>query len=248
MRVGFEIGAGPMTPVSPFLTPISSQSAKPTTSTISQPLRSLRRPTYGRFFAEQFLFGAEADNKLTGIDMVVDRDGRAYVANIGFDHYGGEAGRPTVLTLVEPDGTVRVVADDLLVPKGMVITPERELIVAESWRRRLTSFDIRDDGTLINRRVFADLEGVIPDGICLDRDGAIWFASLHDAFEVVRVERGGKVLDRVSTGRGEAIACVLGGDAGRTLYVCVSDHLLPGDSTVVRSGRIEAVDVDVPAW
>lgn len=181
-------------------------------------------------------------------DMVVDGRGRAYVGNIGFDFYSGEEGRPTVLTMVEVDGTVRVVADDLLVPNGAVITPSGQLVIAESWRNRLTCFDIADDGGLANRAVFADLgAGTIPDGICLDAEGAVWFASLHDRFEVVRVARGGEVLDRVPTGTHEPIACVLGGDDGRTLFVCTSEHLKPEESVVARTGRIEAVTVDVPA-
>jgi len=180
-------------------------------------------------------------------DMVVDALGRAYVGNIGFDFYAGESMRPTVLTMVDVDGAVRVVAEDVVVPNGMAITPEGRLIVAESWRHQLTSFAIEPDGTLTDRAVFAELGQDIPDGMCLDAEGAVWYASLHDRFEVVRVAPGGTVLDRVSSGTREPIACALGGPRGTTLFVCTSDHLRPEESTTARSGAIEVVEVDVPA-
>ncbi|HEX7094265.1 MAG TPA: SMP-30/gluconolactonase/LRE family protein, partial [Acidimicrobiales bacterium] len=102
-------------------------------------------------------------------DMVVDSHGRAYVGNIGFDFYGGEQPRTTTLVLVEPDGRVRTVADDLLVPNGMVLLAEEsELVVAESFAHRLTAFTIQPDGSLTDRRCYADLDGQIPDGICKD--------------------------------------------------------------------------------
>src|SRR5579863_2626881 len=108
-------------------------------------------------------------------DMVVDRTGRAYVGNFGFDLIKGEAPRPTVLLRVERDGNVRVAADDLHFPNGMVITPDgKTLIVAETYGARLTAFDIQLDGALANRRVFAAVEGMRPDGICLDAEGAVW--------------------------------------------------------------------------
>jgi len=95
-------------------------------------------------------------------DMVVDREGRAYVGNIGFDFHAGEAFRPTAIALVTPDGTVSVAADEVACPNGSVIAPDgRTLIVAESFGMRLMEFDIAADGTLTDRRVFAELGGLV---------------------------------------------------------------------------------------
>lgn len=174
-------------------------------------------------------------------DMVVDAEGRAYVGNIGFDYYGGEEPRPTVLAMVE-GGRCSVAADDLLVPNGMVLTADDRLVVAESFAHRLTAFRRGPGGELTDRHVFADLGDEIPDGICIDAEGGIWYASIG-RHEVVRVLPGGRVVGRVPTGDREAVACVLGGS---TLYVCTTLELDPARSTAARSGRVEAVEVTVP--
>lgn len=179
-------------------------------------------------------------------DMVVDELGRAYVGNLGSDVDAGEETRPAELILVPPDGPARVAADGLLVPNGCVITPDRRsLIVAESFGARLTAFDVRADGSLIERRTWADLgEGAVPDGICLDAEGAIWVA-LPLASEVVRVREGGEITQRISV-PGLAVACMLGGDDRRNLYICAADSYPPDSSVPTRDGRIECVRVDVP--
>ena len=118
----------------------------------------------------------------------------------------------------DQSGTARVVADDLAFPNGMAVTADNAtLIVAESYRHRLTAFDIDADGSLSNRRVWADLGSHSPDGICLDRDGAAWYADVGDRC-CVRVAEGGEVLQRVQLDRG-AFACMLGGTKGTTLFV-----------------------------
>ena len=110
-------------------------------------------------------------------DMVVDAKGRAYVGNFGFDLYAREEARSTDLLRVDLDGSVHRVASDLWFPNGMVITPDGQtLIVAETFRNRLTAFRIEPDGALNERRVFAELPGMYPDGICLDAEGAVWLA------------------------------------------------------------------------
>jgi sugar lactone lactonase YvrE len=177
-------------------------------------------------------------------DMVIDEAGRAYIGNIGFDFYAGEEPRTTVLAMVE-DGRVSVAADGLLVPNGMVIDGP-VLVVAESFAHRLTAYDRAADGQLSGRRVFADLGEEIPDGICLDAEGAVWYAAIARG-EVVRVLPGGQVTDRVKVDAAEAVACVLGGEHGKTLYVCTTDELQPERSKEARSGRVEAVEVAVPA-
>jgi sugar lactone lactonase YvrE len=110
-------------------------------------------------------------------DMVVDGKGRAYVGNFGFDRHRGEPERTTCIARVDPDGRVTRAAEDLLFPNGTVITPDgRTLIVAETFAHRLSAFDVAADGALSNRRVFAQVDGCFPDGICLDAEGAVWVA------------------------------------------------------------------------
>lgn len=179
-------------------------------------------------------------------DMIVSSSGAAFVGNIGFDFYGGEPARNTVLTRVDPDGSVHVAADDLNVPNGMVFRDrERELIVAESFGHRLTAFAVNEDWSLARREVFADLDGAIPDGICIDIEDAIWFASI-ERHEVVRVRRGGEILSRISTYPEQPYACALGGPRGSTLFICTARS----DEPTVdgpRTGLILTVEVDVPA-
>ena len=180
-------------------------------------------------------------------DMVVDGSGRAYVGNFGFDMYGGEPWCKTNLIAVEPDGRAWVAAGEMSFPNGPVVTPDRRtLIVGESTGARLTAFDIAEDGTLSNRRVWASLKeiGATPDGICLDADGAIWVAC-PASNRCVRVAEGGELLDEVATGRG-TFACALGGADGCTLFICTADTHDPTDAPGARSGRIETTRVAVP--
>src|SRR5262245_3224128 len=112
-------------------------------------------------------------------EIVVDGRGNAYVNGIGFDLMAGEVFAPGVVVLVTPDGSTRRVADGVAFPNGMTVTPDNStLIVAESYASRLTAFDIAADGNLTNRRVWADVGGDHPDGICLDAEGAAWYADV----------------------------------------------------------------------
>jgi sugar lactone lactonase YvrE len=178
-------------------------------------------------------------------DMVVDRRGRAYVGNFGFDLHGGAKPAFGELILVEPDGSARVVADRMKFPNGTVITPdEATLIVGQSTGRDLVTFDIADDGSLENRRVWADLGAGVPDGICLDAEGAIWYADPEHG-GCHRVAEGGEVLDVVETDR-LAFACMLGGPQRRHLFVLTSTTSSPQETTEARTSRIEVVEVAVP--
>ncbi|HJV86203.1 MAG TPA: SMP-30/gluconolactonase/LRE family protein [Noviherbaspirillum sp.] len=178
-------------------------------------------------------------------DMVVDSRGRAYIGNFGFDMMIKEPVRPTVLILVTPDGAARVVADDLLFPNGCVITPDgKTLIVAETFGNRLTAFDISEDGSLSGRRVWAELGKASPDGICLDAEGAVWVASPPTA-EFLRVQEGGTISERIGVSS-QAIACALGGEDRRSLYMVIGRVSRAPRALAERSGRIEAVRVRVP--
>lgn len=179
-------------------------------------------------------------------DMVVDHQGRAYIGNFGFDFRGGEAVRPATLVRVGPDGAVVAAANDLLFPNGMVLTPDsRTMVVAETYGSRLTGFDVAGDGSLSRRRTFAQLEGVHPDGICLDAEGAVWVSSARTG-EVIRVLDGGAVTDRIPTGRRGAFACMLGGEDRGTLFICCADGSDWARCERERTGEIRRLRVDVP--
>ncbi len=179
-------------------------------------------------------------------DMVVDAAGQAYVGNFGYDFAGGAELQAATLALVTSDGAVSAAATDLLFPNGTVITPDRStLILGETMGRRLTAFDISGDGTLSNRRVWADLGNVTPDGICLDEAGGIWVADPTGS-QCVRVLEGGEVTDRIATDHG-CFACMLGGPDLRTLHLVTG--LLTGNVAKLLAelpGRVETVRVDVP--
>lgn len=188
-------------------------------------------------------------------DMVVDAQGRAYVGNWGFNYEVGDGPVGTVLVCVAPDGEARVVANDLMFPNGSVITPDaRTLIVAETFAARLSAFDIGADGSLSGRRVWAMTEGANPDGICLDAEGAVWLASPPSA-EVLRVLEGGEITHRVAVGAA-AVACMLGGDDRRTLFILSTRLFDKVDGRrrfngverlrELRAGRIDTLRVDTP--
>jgi sugar lactone lactonase YvrE len=178
-------------------------------------------------------------------DMLVDPLGRAYVGNFGFDLPARAPFAPTVLLMVDPGGEVRVVADDMHFPNGMALTPDGgTLLVAESYGKRITAFDVRADGTLGGRRTWARFEekGAAPDGICLDTEGAVWTASPVSR-EVLRVREGGEITQRIATPQ-QATACALGGPEGRTLYVTAGRVMTtPEESRAARSGAIYRVGV-----
>jgi sugar lactone lactonase YvrE len=171
-------------------------------------------------------------------DIVADGRGNAYVGNIGFDFPGGEFA-PGTLALVAPDGSARQVADDVAFPNGMVVTPDNStLILAESYGSRLTAFDIGADGGLSGRRVWADLGDGVPDGICLDVEGAVWYADVPNS-RCVRVREGGEVLQTIALDRG-CFACMLGGPDGRTLFMVAREWGgMEGTAFEERTGQIQ---------
>jgi sugar lactone lactonase YvrE len=178
-------------------------------------------------------------------DMVVDRRGNAYVGNFGWDLHAGGTPKTAVLVLVTTDGAARVVADGLEFPNGCVITEDGgTLIVGETMGQRLTAFDIQPDGGLENRRTWAQLEGILPDGIALDAAGGIWVASpiSHGCF---RIQEGGTLTHKVEVDT-QAFACMLGGPERRHLLVCTAGSSDPDVCKKARDGRIEVTEVDVP--
>lgn len=194
-------------------------------------------------------------------DMVVAPNGNAYVGDFGFDLMGGADHEFARVTLVRPDGSTQTVAEHLSFPNGMVITPdEKTLIVNELFGNRVSAFDINEDGTLGPRRDFASYGDpgeesnwekriadatIVPDGLTLDAEGAIWVADcVHQ--RAARIAEGGKILDEVSTAPNGVFAVALGGDDGKTLFLSVAPDFDEAKRSAAREAFVAATEVDVP--
>lgn len=192
-------------------------------------------------------------------DMVVDSAGRAYVGSFGFDLMAGADPAPTSLVKVDPDGTVSVAATNMLFPNGAVITPDgATLIVGETLGCRYTAFDIGADGSLSNRRVWAQLAptptlgslvdtmgqiAVGPDGCGLDAHGRIWMADAFGA-RAALVAQGGEILDEVTAPDGLGMyACAIGGDDGNTLLICCAPDFLEHNRLSATEAVLVTVDL-----
>ncbi|CAN7439942.1 SMP-30/gluconolactonase/LRE family protein [Mesorhizobium sp. LjNodule214] len=179
-------------------------------------------------------------------EIVVDGRGNIYVNGGGPAPAPGEHFGPGTIVLVTPDGTIRQVAESIAFANGMAVTPDNKtLIVAESHANRLTAFDITGDGSLANRRVWADLGNGFPDGISLDAEGAVWYADVPNR-HCVRVREGGAVLQTVGTDRG-CFACMLGGADGRALFITAAEwrgfeHMISD----ARTGQVLSVEAPAP--
>jgi sugar lactone lactonase YvrE len=179
-------------------------------------------------------------------DMVVDAYGHAFISQFGFDFHAGAPYATAPLIRVDPDGSVIEGDEALRMANGMAITADGgTLIVAESTGKDLVGFDLAADGSLSRRRIWAELPD-FPDGICIDRDDGVWIASpVGDRF--VRVVEGGDVTDIIDVPGRHAIACAIGGEDGRTLFLCTSStHGQPDRSRAERGARVETVIVEIP--
>lgn len=179
-------------------------------------------------------------------DMLRAPDGHCYVGGVDFNLFAdpGQAGKPSPLMHVAPDGRVTVATREIVFPNGMTLLPGGELLVADSLTGELLAFTRRADGALTDRRVWAAMPGEMPDGLCLDMEGAVWVASHH---QVLRVREGGEITDVVDMGATRATACMLGHADGRTLLITASDT---HDRAQIRangpSGALFTVRVPVP--
>lgn len=191
-------------------------------------------------------------------DMVVDAAGRVYAGNFGFDLMGGAPHTTASLHRVDPDGTVTEAATDLWFPNGSVITSDGVLIVGETFGNRVTAFDLAPDGTLLNRRVWAqfgpvpaETDGVLteppvgPDGCCLDAEGALWIADATGN-RLIRVTEGGTITDEIRPGTG-VYACALGGADGRTLFACTAPDFDAAARAAAKEAALLAYRVTIPA-
>jgi sugar lactone lactonase YvrE len=179
-------------------------------------------------------------------EIVIDPRGNAYVNGAGFDLMGGGDFAPGTVALVRPEGSAERVADGVAFPNGMAVTPDgTTLIVADSYGNQLIGFDIAADGALSNRRRWAGLGDGVPDGICLDAEGAVWYADVPNR-RCVRVAEGGEALASVELDRG-CFACMLGGTDGRTLFVMAQEWAGPeaiGSGPL--TGQVVTVEAPVP--
>ena len=180
-------------------------------------------------------------------DMLVDPEGRAYVGNFGFDFLGGEDPAPADLVVVEPDGSARSAAAGLMFPNGMALADGGEtLLVTEMLAAKVTAFSRAADGSLSERRTWAELPERTPDGIALDAEGNLWVASSLSA-ELLLVAPGGEVLELLSTAPRLAPACALGGPDGQTLFLALAETSPEQLAQGISQGRIDTLSVGVPA-
>jgi sugar lactone lactonase YvrE len=194
-------------------------------------------------------------------DMIVDHQGRAYAGNFGFDLMGGGEPKPANLVRVDLDGSAGVVAEGLWFPNGMVITDDGTLIVAETFAARFSAFQIEADGTLTDRRVWAQVQPApqpadtetmfasvtfAPDGCALDAEGHVWAANALGG-GISRVAPGGQIVDEVPTPDGLGVfACALGGDDGRTLVACAAPDFHEEARSAAREAMLLTTTVDIP--
>ena len=180
-------------------------------------------------------------------EIVVDGRGNAYVNGGGFDLLAGEKFAPGIIALLTPDGSARQVADGIAFPNGMAVTADNStLIIAESYAKRLTAFDIAADGSLKNRRVWADLNDGVPDGICIDADNAVWYGDVPNK-RCVRVREGGEVLQTINLDRG-CFACMLGGMGNRTLFLIAAEWRgMENIPQVARARTGQVLTIEAPA-
>jgi len=178
-------------------------------------------------------------------EIVVDGRGNAYLNNAGFEFPGGEFS-PGTIALLTPNGVARTVADGLAFPNGMAVTPDNStLIVAESYGKKLTAFEITADGGLSNRRIWANLGDGVPDGICVDAEGAIWYGDVPNK-RCVRVREGGKVLQTIDLDRG-CFACMLGGPERKTLFMVATQwYGTENMANDARTGKVLTMDTPTP--
>jgi sugar lactone lactonase YvrE len=189
----------------------------------------------------------DSANRRTWNEIVVDGRGNIYVNDVGFNLAAGEPPAPGRIALLTRDGELCEVADGLGFPNGMAVTADNgTLICAESHAKRLTAFDIAADGSLSNRRVWAELGDGAPDGICVDADGAVWYGDVPNK-RCVRVADGGEVLETIELELG-CFACMLGGQDGSTLFMVVREWRGPeGMASDERAGSVLFVDAPAPA-
>jgi len=220
--------------------------------------RVLRRGADGRVGTH-----ADLSDLATGHvnDMLVDTQGRAFVGNFGFDLMGGGTPATASLLRIDPDGTTTTAAEDLWFPNGMVITDDGTLIVAETFAARLTAFDLEPDGSLTNRRVWAQVQpspepgdtatmlsavSFAPDGCALDAEGHVWAANALGA-SVCRIAPGGRIVDEVVMPDGLGVfACGLGGEDGRTLVACAAPDFHEQARVAAREAVLLTTTVEVP--
>jgi Gluconolactonase len=201
-------------------------------------------------------------------DMLVDEAGRAYVGNFGFDVpptrtvgeiAEGQRARATKLVMVSPEGMASTVDSSLIFPNGMARSRDRRtLLVAETFRGRVSAFDIAEDGSLSGQRPWADFAGrdyasaiealdadvPLPDGIAMDSEGALWIADAG-ATAVIRVAEGGEILERISTPGLTSFAVAFGGDDLKTLYMLAGPPFYTHDPLAEKASVLLAARVDV---
>jgi sugar lactone lactonase YvrE len=183
-------------------------------------------------------------------EVAVHPSSAIYVNGINFDMMGADGmdfelgSKRGLIAVVTSDGDSRIVADSVAFPNGMAVTPDgATLLVAESFASRVAAFDVEDSGSLVNRRVWAEINGGA-DGVSLDAEGALWCATQGGA---ARLARGGRILQRIALDR-PAFSVALGGPNGTTLFMVANEWNGPENiGKGPRTGIVYVSEVEVPA-
>nr|BFD87233.1 SMP-30/gluconolactonase/LRE family protein [Streptomyces sp. Xyl84] len=156
-------------------------------------------------------------------DLVGDPQGNLYVDDVGFAAHAGESPRPGRLLRIAADGSATVAAEGVEFPNGLALLDDgRTLIVAETDARRLTAFTVDDDGSLTDRRLYADIATLVgsdarPDGIWATPRG-IWVATTTG--RTLALVRDNTLITAIDTGAAFPIACC--GDGAGRLFVTLA--------------------------
>jgi sugar lactone lactonase YvrE len=169
-------------------------------------------------------------------DMAVDGMGRAFVSCPG----------DGLVVRIDPDGSAVVTASGLEQPAGLVVTTrDNSLIVAEAESRRLVSFAVDPDGTLSDRRVFAEHLSGPPSGIALDPAGGVW-VSTTAGHQFERIAPDGTADYIIELHGRRAIACAFGGPGQRVLFLVSTADGHTERAVQSESTRLDAVTVEIP--
>ncbi len=180
-------------------------------------------------------------------DAIVTTDHGIYVGDVGFNFLDPlvDPVPNGIIVHVDKEGRATVVAENLFFPNGMALSPDaRTLIVAEALDHSLTAFDIATDGSLGNRRVWANLpENFNPEGICLDQEGAVWAAGTSP--RALRIREGGEIDHQITTTQ-PVFDITFGGPERRHLFLCTSASQDPVVTRRNSSVTIDIAEVTTP--
>jgi len=181
-------------------------------------------------------------------DLTADGAGRIYVGSLAFRVFGGDTPKPGHLHVIDLDGTMRTLSDDVVLTNGLGFSPDgRRLYHSDSRASLVRVYDVNPDGSVSPWRKFAtvDAEGV-PDGLKVAIDGSIWVADAHGGRVIVFNEDGTHRQD-VPVPLPMVTSLCFGGDDLRDLYIVTGSRGGPSENcgSIFRS-RVDIAGLALP--